>query len=71
MPCCFAACFCGIYELCDVGPESACQDFGQVEGVLGGILGDLLPAAKAVGDENGSRGGLPDGWQENPLGQRL
>ena len=43
------------------------EDFGEVHGFCGGVLGDLLGAAEAVGDEDGVGGLVADGGEEDAL----
>jgi len=44
--------------------EGHLQNFGEVEGVAVGFLGDLLAATKTVGDDEPVGGSLADGGQE-------
>lgn len=48
-----------------------CENFGEMEGAAGGVLSDLLPAAKAVGQQDGLGLCPPDGREEDALGQSL
>ena len=47
------------------------DDFGKVEGAARRVLGDLLAAAEAVGDEDGFGRSGADGGQENALADGL
>ena len=43
-----------------------CEDFGEVHGAGGGVLGDLFAAAEAVADDDGFGVGA-DGGEEDTL----
>ncbi len=46
------------------------EEFGEVFGVGGGVLGDLFGAAEAVG-EDGGLGVVADGGEEDSVGEGL
>ena len=47
------------------------EDFGEVHGFGGGVLGDLFGAAEAVGDEDGVCGFVACGGEEDAVGEFL
>ena len=54
----------GIVDVESRGLERHLEDFGQVEGVAVGALGDLLAATEAVGDDEPVGRGVADGGEE-------
>ena len=54
-----------------IGGCFGAEDFGEVLGLAGGVLGDLFAATEAVGDEDVGWGGGSDGWQEDSFGEGL
>lgn len=54
-----------------IGELIGAEDFGEVLGSAGGVLGDLFAATEAVGDEDVGWGGAACGWQEDSFAEGL